>query len=370
MNYLADLKGFLDNSFVRFLLEIPREIQLGEKIEFVFAKPLPNWLILLIAVPAVVLVGLVYYKEASSAGKRSKIFMAIMRLLIIALVLIILMEPTVNSIRSEEKSSTILVMIDTSKSMTYFDKSMDDEMADKLAGAIKVGIDDIRGMRRIDLVKKFINNPDTKFFERLVKEGIVKIVTFDYNIKYDYKPKKPKEEKEEEDNKQKRDSEECKEAVNALTAEGAETRVPHSVRAAHKKAIEVEHNVAAVILITDGRTTSEDTDAQTRPDGSLFGLKAEIKKVLSDPKNDDLKIYTFIVGDTTPPKDLVARSIEGPRVASKDSHIRLDVFIAQYQYKEVKVKIQLWVKDMSSPAARPYKVKDKAGGDVYEIVVF
>ncbi len=371
MNYLADLKGFLDNSVVRFLLNIPEETQLSGKVEPALASPLPNWLILLIAVAAVALVGLVYYKEASSAGKRSKIFMAVMRLLIIALVLIILMEPTINSIRSEEEPSTILVVIDTSKSMTYLDKSMDKEMADKLGKAINASIDDIRGMQRIDLVKKFINNPDpnAKFLERLVEKGIVKIVTFDYKINYDYKLKKPEGEKEEEDDKQKKGSEECREIVNILPAEGTETRLPYSVRAILEKA-KVEYNLAAVILFTDGRTTSEDTDAQTGPGGSLAGLKAEIKKTLSDPMKADLKIYTILVGDTTPLKDLNARSIEGPRDVSKDSNIRIDVDIAQEQYEEVKAKIQLWVKDMSNPKARPYKVKDKNGEDVYEIIEF
>jgi len=374
MNYLADLKGFLDNSIVRFLLNIPRETQLSGKVELALASPLPNWLILLIAVAAVALVGLVYYKEVSSAGKRSKIFMAVMRLLIIALVLFIFMEPTINSIRSEEEPSTILVMIDTSKSMTYADKGMDKEMAGKLADAIKVSIDDIRGMQRIDLVRKFVNNPNTKFFEQLVEKGIVKIVTFDYKINYDYKPKKTegeKEEKEEEDDDdtQKRDSDECKEIVKNLPAEGTETRLSYSVRAMLEKA-KVEYNLAAVILITDGRTTSENTDAQTGSDGSLPGLKDDIKKILSDPMKANLKLYPVRVGDTTPLKDLIARSIEGPSAVSKDSHIRLDVFIAQEQYEKVKAKIQLWVKDMSDPNARPYKVKDKNGDDVCETVEF
>ena len=371
MNYLADLKGFLDNSIVRFLLNIPRETQLSGKVELALANPLPEWLIFLIALPAVALVALVYYKEASSAGKRSKIFMAVMRLLIIALVLLIFMEPTINSIRSEEEPSTILVMIDTSKSMTYNDKGMDKEMAEKLGKAINASIEDIRGMQRIDMVRKFINNPSTKFFEQLVEKGIVKIVTFDHKINYDYKPKKPEGEKEEEedDDTKKRNSEECKEIVNILPAEGTETNLSYSVRAMLEKA-KVEYNLAAVILISDGRATSEDTDAQAGSDGSLPDIKADIKTTLSDPMKKGLKIYAFRVGDTKPLKDLVARSIEGPREVSKDSHIRLDVFIAQEQYKEVEAKIQLWVKDMGNPEARPYKVKDKDGRDVCETVKF
>ena len=347
MHFTAILKPLFDSPLGRFLFNIRKETTLGENLDIVWRNPLPGWLILLIALPVAALVVLVYYKEASSAGRWAKIIMAVMRLLIVALVLIIFMEPTIKSVQVKESPSTILIMIDTSNSMAFNDPGLEDAKAKSLADALHlaVGSDEenqaaVRDMSRLDMVKEFIAGPDMNLFRQLEEKGVVKVVTFSRGVKYDTVMIDAEDPEAR--------AEEFKKKLAGLQPDGTETNVPKAVIDALEQA-RTEVNVSAVILISDGRTTSFSGDAEKTQTDYQERL---IDEVLADSHNKDIKIFTFLVGDLKQPRDIIMRGIEGPSQISKDSQIRIDVTATQVQFIKGEFKVRLFVTDVTKKQAR------------------
>ncbi|RKY28819.1 MAG: hypothetical protein DRP79_01900 [Planctomycetota bacterium] len=314
-----DVRGLLDSPFLKWLFNL-QDLRFGKEVFLELQNPLQPWLLVLILAPVIFLVGLVYYKEAGSAGTLSKGVMAGMRLLVVLLALVIFMEPVVKSENTDLFRKVVLVMIDTSGSMSTVDKNLSDEEAKKIAeGLYNLQGEDVKKLKRLDYVKDFLTNPSIKFFERLEEKGTVKVVLFDSKIRYD-EPKVFEQPGEGEERRKFKP-----EALAPVEAEGMETNVPGAVRDAIIKS-GIESGVAGVIIISDGRTSGISPQ-----DLKLNQTLAEkvIGKIVSEI---DYPIYCVWVGTPEPPRNLMAKRIEGPVKSTKDSKINLDVYFRAEQY--------------------------------------
>ncbi len=319
-------RWLLDSPFLKWLLNL-QDARLGENVVLELQNPLQPWLLVLILAPVIFLVGLTYYKESRNAGAASKGIMAGMRVLVVLLALIIFMEPAVKSENTDRFRKVVLVMVDTSGSMNTVDKNLGDEEAKKIAeGLYNIQGKDVKELKRLNYVKDFLTNPNMKFLERLEEKGTVKIVLFDSNIKYD-EVELFEQAADRESRKKKLNAK----AINGIESGGIETNIPRAIRETIAKAGAESgglSSVAGIIIISDGRTSGISAE-------DLKFNRALADKVINEIVSDlEFPIYCVWVGSPKPPKNLMAKRIEGPRKSTRDSKVNIDVYFKAEGYLE------------------------------------
>ena len=103
--------------------------------ELQFLSAPPAWVTALLVVPGVLLlVGLVYRREATSASLRAKVLLSLLRMAAIFLVLLVLYQPVSRSQVFSVTRSVVAVLVDESASMDR-SEAYEDELRTALAMA-------------------------------------------------------------------------------------------------------------------------------------------------------------------------------------------------------------------------------------------
>lgn len=341
-----DVKWLLSNPVLRWLFNL-KEARLGDQVTLDLQNPLPLWLLVLIIAAVMFFIGLVYYKESRNAGTKSKVLMAGMRSFVALLALIIWMEPVVKSENTNLFRKVILVMIDTTGSMATDDRNYDDDTARSIAaGLYNLNGQDVKKLKRIDIVKDYLENPNVAFLKRLQEKGLVKIVTLDNDsrIKYD-DPKVFLEPGENE-----KFGAVNADAVKAIAAKSLQTDLPQAVSDMLARAAS-EASLAGVIVISDGRSTALSEDESKASKTLTARLLEETVSKAGVP------IYCVTLGSPKPPRNLMTVSIEGPAKITKDSTATLDVYFRSEGYDSGTVNIVLQKEDLDAtdPAEKGWK---------------
>jgi len=342
-----DVKWLVSNPILRWLFNL-KEARLGDQVTLDLAKPIPLWLLMLIVATVVFFIGLVYYKESRNAGTTSKLFMAGMRSVVALLALIIWMEPVVKSENTNLFRKVILVMVDTTGSMSTEDRNYDDDTVGAIAaGLYNLNGQDARKLKRIDIVKDYLENPHIAFLKRLQEKGLVKIVTLDSEskIKYD-EPKVFKEPAEGQ-----RFGDVNNDAVAAIQAKSLQTDLPQAVSDMLARSAS-EASLAGVILISDGRSTALSAEEAT-------AIKAVAARLIQETVSKaGIPIFCVNIGSPHPPRNVVAVSIEGPAKITKDSTATLDVYFRYEGYDtagDVTIRLEKEDLDAKDPAEQGWK---------------
>lgn len=153
----------------------------------------PLWLALALGVLAVVIVGVLYVKEAGRIGALPRAVMALVRTAVVLLIAFLLMRPVWVSKKETTKTRPVAVLIDVSQSMASPDPRPNND--DQARAAIAFGLLDAdKGLpdqpvaslvdrlperpKRVEVARAALLNPKVDFLKRLSAVGPLEVYTF------------------------------------------------------------------------------------------------------------------------------------------------------------------------------------------------
>src|SRR5262245_32042369 len=109
----------------RFLVETPSGLTL-QSAEFGLRGPLPVWLAALLLAAAVAVIAWLYRHERGRAGRTRRTLLAALRVAAFALVLLLLMRPSLLAHFQGERPRAVVLLVDDSQSMNQRDRRLND----------------------------------------------------------------------------------------------------------------------------------------------------------------------------------------------------------------------------------------------------
>jgi len=312
------------HSLVSWLLGINRgEIAQGTGVRLKFANPWPTWAILLFALGAIWLVFFLYSREKGTATRRRKICLAVVRCLILALVLLVLFKPILAVDKSELKQAYVVVLLDDSLSMQTRDQYRDAKVRLALARAAGLVAGDAKELSpdqdapldqltRADLVNRVLANPSFNLLGRLDRQCKLRVAAFADSVRGlgpdAWRP--------------------------ASRAEMPVLVVPRGTRTLLGAALGETadglrgHRIAAVIVVSDGRTQDADPTA------------LEVARRLGALHGEPFPVFTVGVGAADEGRDIEVVKILAPTTAKKDDQVTFNAIVTSKGF-EGEVEVQL-----------------------------
>lgn len=258
----------------------------GEGVgEFVWSHGVDSWSVfVLLGVVIVMLwfVWLLYRNEGGGVGLGWRGVLALSRCIVIVLLVVIWLGPGVVAVRRDVVACGIVVLVDESLSMTVNDSYDDDGVADRVAGAMGIGIEELRGegswrgSDRLDVVKMVLARDDGVVLRGLAGGGMVEVMGFGDSVVSRGLIKAG--------------GGEVGVVVGGIEASGVSTNMAKAMR----EAMSVS-NVAGIVVVSDGQNTEgEDPLAAVRMASDM-----------------GVKIVTVGVGDTSRVRNVAVTELAG-----------------------------------------------------------
>lgn len=215
-----------------------------------------------------------YLKEGRAISRRMRMAMATLRIGLLAIVLVMLLEPVLVFSKVEQVPSNLLVLVDRTESMGLRDSYTNETIGNRIATGLKLpeGIKTLRETRRLDLAKKALS---PELLSQLAAGGkrIVKVHPFSGQLEPAVSI----------------------EAIKDLSVNGQTTGIGAAIRSA--MAAYRRQPVAGILLITEGQNNAgespikaaESAGAEKVPvvvmsAGTLEGPRnAKVVKLQADP---------------------------------------------------------------------------------------
>ncbi len=327
--------------FLKWLAGLgPGEGKAGEKLRFEFSS-LPSGTLALLSIAAVVaillLVFYLYKKDAKrlSAGKRS--LLAFLRLMALASVGLLLLEPTLVKVRKSVRPGEVLVLLDASQSMGNLDSYAHSEKEAEAWRAI--GVEDPSSLTRFGLSIKLLK--DKGILKTLAKKNLVRFRLFGEGSRP--APEKKKKLNKEEGSKEKAGANKSKPGQSSTGSAtlGSLPPVPDfdweamkpteggtNLTASLRQALDSVRSarVAGVVLITDGRI-------------NLGGKAIEAGAILARKEID--KVYVVGVGDPREAWIVGLRDLQAPEKVFKGDPVSLSIQVQSQGYPLQQVEVRL-----------------------------
>lgn len=263
---------------------------------------LPPWAILAISLLIGVWVYMCYKKETGTSSVLAKLFLASLRLVILAIIFAILCEPVWREDTSKTRKSYLIFMVDTSLSMNikdHYQKEKESNFISKLFSTDETELDQVT---RLEVAKKLLEN--SKRVESLKKECEVRFFQFNGDLSLLSK-------------------------FESLKAKGQRTDVYNSIM----KAIDSfkGRTISAVYVLTDGQHNA----------GVIDKMEDLPQQTVVHANQRDIPIYTVGIGTTNKKKDIILQGVEAPDVALVDDKVRFDVELKHIGYEGQKIYLHL-----------------------------
>ena len=294
-----------------WLLGIDRgEIAAGAGVRLKLANPWPTWVVLLFAVGAVWLVFFLYSREKGTASRRRKAALAVVRCLLLALIVLVLFKPILAVDKSELKQAYVVVLLDDSLSMGTKDRHRDAGVRLALAQAAGLAAQDARDLSaaqatqldeqtRAELVNRVLAHRARGLLERLDRECRLRVATFAETVRgvaaEAWRPKGGDE------------------ALALVKPSGTRTLLGSAMRQAAEGLR--GHRIAAMIVVTDGRT--QDTDPSAVATARRLGV------IHGEP----FPVFTVGVGTIEQARDIEVVKILAPTVVRKDDKVTFNTVL-------------------------------------------
>lgn len=304
-------------SLVTWLLGIDRgEIAGGAGVRLKLANPWPTWVMLLFAVAAVWLIGFLYRREQGTATRARKVALAVVRCLLLALIVFVLFKPILAVDKSELKQAYVVVLLDNSLSMRTKDNYQDPELrlaiaraigladrsATRLSGAQNAELDELT---RADLVNRALAHSAVEFLTRVERESRLRLATFAEDVSgLPADAWKPTDD----------------EPVPILVVpSGSRTLLGQALR---KTAESLRgHRVAAMVVLTDGRT--QDTDPSALETARRLGFL----------HGEPFPVFTVGVGSLEQGRDIEVVKILAPSTVKKDDKVTFNAVVTSQGFE-------------------------------------
>ena len=285
------------------------------------ASAWPLWVTLLVVGALGALVWWLYRREKVGLSSRAVGLFTFLRVAAWTLLLLMLFEPELVWDVPEEKSSSLMVILDDSQSMSIADRydgsgelrhvvrAMWPEMkkydGTEISDLTTTQQDELAGLKRVDVVNHVLSEKGTGLSEKLAKEFSLEVFTASENLQ-----------------SAGGESEAGAKTIPKVEPRGAVTRLGDLVREAVGRS---GGRVAAVVLVTDGEVNAgEDLESLGRYLGE--------KKV---------RVYGMGVGDPREPKDLRIRSAEANRVALLGDMVTVNVALESTGFRGETAQVRL-----------------------------
>ena len=314
--------NFLRDSF-HFLIGLPEEVTSLSGARLVLREPLDTWTFIFLGIAAILFSAYLYKRTGDRVSKTRRIWMGLMRVLLILLVLVIYQRPQIDAYSASTIRRTLLVGLDTSGSMRIADQRYEGE--DLIRSAIALGdlsFEDGLDQRlpgsegkynavpRTRLIEGIVNHPDNSLLEELSEDFDLSFFAFGDRPSEIGNPFATRDDEE-----------------GLIQAKQPRTAVGSSLREMLER--KRGQPLAGMLLFTDGANNS--------------GLPPMTAASMAADEN--IPLYLFGAG-VTAPRDIVVRRFFSPEVVTENDPVEVNVRILGRGFAGETVNLQLLLDDL------------------------
>jgi len=305
-----------------------------------FAAEHNNYVILalLLVFAAMIYLTVRSYRREGRAPRRAKIVLGILRGAVLVLVFLVLFRPAVVLRYVNTVYSTLAVLIDDSLSMSFTDRYADPGERARLGGFLGVTPEQLAGLSRSEIARRALGAPGGTL-EKLSADHPLVLLRFstDQPGRESYtrllgtmdlvqpagaSPTPTTE------------AADLKATLSSLNAKGYETNIPAALRDAMDRL--QGRRIAGIVLVSDGQMTA--ADGRERLAGALHYAAQR-----------GLSLYSLLVGDPTPPKNLAVTALTGPREARRGTRVEMSAVLSHRNLKGQSATLRLMRRKADQP---------------------
>lgn len=271
------------------------------------------WVSVLVFMGIIVVTAFIYWLERGTASRSYKIFLSILRVIVIATALLIYYEPIISTEQIEVRRATTLLLIDESLSMSFKDRYEETELLTGIADMLALPDDDVKRMTRIRLLKQALSSRSIDFIGRLTDKNTLRVYTFAERLSlFGYAPKGG------DFHLLGKTPEQSRRWWERLKANGKETRLIDAMNDALNDMR--GQRISAMIVVTDGQNTAG-------------ALSADY--LVEAAKRAGVPIHTVGVGTVYEPKDVALVSIDAQDVVLKGDEVPISFRLKSQGYENM-----------------------------------
>lgn len=261
------------------------------------------------------------YRREGSNPTGAKAFLSAVRILVCLLILAVLFRPAVVLRFTRTLYSTVLVLIDDSRSMSFPDHYTDANARQEVADHLGVTTAELEDLPRTDVVRRSLGGR-SGVLARLAREHPLALMRFStdrpgseaYTRALGHVALAAEDDGDGEPNDVPATAPiGVREILGGLTASGYETNIPAALRDAIESAL--GRRVAGIVFVSDGQMTTQ-------------GAGARLVDALAYANQRGMRLYPVLVGDPTPPKNLAVTGLQAPREIRRGARTEFTVVLA------------------------------------------
>ncbi|RPI64055.1 MAG: hypothetical protein EHM48_01470, partial [Planctomycetaceae bacterium] len=259
------------------------------------------------------------YLREGQTKRSAKLWLAAIRIAVIVVAFLVLLQPAVVNRITRTLYSTVVVLADDSLSMSFKDNYSDPKETQAIADTLKISPADVETMTRNELLGKALTRPGNPI-DKLLEDHPVELFRFATNEDhYTVRIGLPITDgiiADRKAGKKKPTSAPANFAARwgELKSAGHETNIALALRDA-VDSLQGRHG--AIVLLSDGRMTDEKA-----------GLR--LSQARDYAAKNGVPIYTVLVGDPVPPKNIAVTSLQAPREVRNKSDA---LFVAKISHR-------------------------------------
>jgi hypothetical protein len=264
-----------------------------------------------------------HYRREGAVPMRAKMWIASLRLAVLALVFLVLLQPALVARFTRAEAGAVVILLDDTLSMRWADRHPDPGHRAALAALLGVPEERLAGESRPSRAEavRGVLARQGGVLSRLADRHPLALYRFGVTNSAASSYIEPLEEVA-----QAGGLEAAIERLNALQTDGRHTDVGRAVREALNRL--ENRRLAAVVVISDGRNTGLE--------------KARLAGVAQLAAQRGVPLYAVAVGDPLPPANVAITQLLGPREARAGSKISFTALVAHRNLPLTTVSLQLW----------------------------
>lgn len=317
---------------------------------FGFIAGYGNYVNLLLIVLMLAMIYLIFrsYRREGDNPLAVKASLGTIRVLVCLLLLAALFRPAIVQRTTRTVYSTVVMLIDDSRSMSFTDRYEDANESTALAAMMDTEAVGLESVPRVDIVRRVLGRKGglleklgedhplilmrfstdkqgqesyTRVFGRLGGPAVaVKAGGAAPSSQPATRPASPAE------------------ALARLSAAGHETNIPAALHDAIESIL--GRRVAGIVMISDGQMTAR-------------GGQARLADATAYAAQRGLRVYPVLVGDPTPPKNVAVTGLQAPREVRRGAHTNFSVILAHRNLSGQEVMVKLLRRPAEGPEDDP-----------------
>ena len=276
-----------------------------------------NWAILGMSAALILLVALTVrsYLRERGAGRRARLVLAGVRVVVILVIFALLCQPGVTLRFRKDVHSTVVVLMDDSLSMSLKDRYADAATRAAVAGRLGVREEALGGMSRQEVVQAVLGAASGPLAE-ITRDRKLMVMQFaaaegDYTRKLGEVPAAPEAAEGTDTGAM------VGELTDRLVCGGQQTSLARALAEAADKI--AGRRVAGIVVVSDGQDTG-DWDAP--------GAADSLRSVLAKLEKRNIPVYAVAVGDPEPRRNVTVTRLQAPQTVRKGAEVELTAYLS------------------------------------------